>query len=66
MLVTTTYPRLTGKLLVVLADKGERINCALLGGEGGRYWRVPQRTLKLVPADDLRVSDSFRSYLPLT
>lgn len=28
-----------GDVFVVIADKYERVNCAKVGGDGGRYWR---------------------------
>jgi hypothetical protein len=40
------YP--DGQLFVVLADKGTHLNVAKLGGDGGRYWRLPADTLTLV------------------
>lgn len=47
--------RLDGKpgVFVVLADKFERINCAPLGGDSGRYWRAPRATVTPVPADEV-------------
>jgi hypothetical protein len=35
-----------GALLIVIADKGEKVNVTLLGGNGGGYWRMPRRSLE--------------------
>ena len=32
-------------LLVALVDKGDKINAARLGGDNGRYWRLPRAML---------------------
>jgi len=40
-------------LFVVLVDKGKRVNVAVLGGEQGRYWRVPPSSLAGVSLADL-------------
>lgn len=43
-----------GLLYVVLADKGVRVNIALLGGdEKGRYWRAPRSGLTVIPREEL-------------
>jgi hypothetical protein len=54
-LVRITMGKYEG-LYVVLADKGERVNVAKIGGDGGRYVRAPKgRTLvKVDPADVLK------------
>jgi len=33
---------------VVIADKGQRVNCAVLGGDNDRYWRFPPALLTAV------------------
>ena len=33
---------------VVLKDNGDRVNVALVGGDGGRYWRVPRPAVTVV------------------
>jgi hypothetical protein len=38
-----------GALFIVLADKGDKVNITPLGGDGGRYWRMPPRNLEAVP-----------------
>jgi hypothetical protein len=40
-------------LYAVLADKGEKVNVALLGGDGGRYVRASRRSLKKLSLADL-------------
>lgn len=39
---------------VVIADKFDRINVALLGGEGGRYWRQPRATITPWTPDEVQ------------
>ena len=46
-LVRITEGRYVG-LYVVLADKGEKVNLVLLGGDNGRYVRMPKRSGSLV------------------
>lgn len=36
-------------LYVVIADKGDRVNLAKLGGDSGRYYRAPRATVTTVP-----------------
>lgn len=48
-------------LLVVIADKFEKANCVLLGGDPsgkGRYWRIPATWVQVIdPASvEIRVS----------
>lgn len=44
-----------GKLYAVIADKWDKINIALLGGDGGRYWRAsPSQVTVVDPAEVLR------------
>jgi hypothetical protein len=45
--------RMAGKILVVLADKGDKVNAADLGGDEGRYWRIVRRNLEPVTLADL-------------
>jgi hypothetical protein len=50
---TLVRSRLIGDgLFVVLADKGERVNIARIGGDGGRYYRAPRSTVTVVPVPD--------------
>lgn len=49
-LVRITEGRYVG-LYVVLADKGEKVNLVLLGGDNGRYVRMPKRNGSLVKVD---------------
>ena len=39
----------TGDHLVVLRDKDDRVNVTHLGGDDGRYWRMPPRHLSIAP-----------------
>jgi hypothetical protein len=44
-----------GSLFVVIADKFDKVNIALLGGDDGRYWRaLPQNLTVVAPSDVLR------------
>lgn len=43
----------TGDVFVVIADKGERVNCATPGGDDGRYWRWPRALITPVSAADV-------------
>lgn len=36
-------------VFVVLADKIDRVNIAKIGGDGGRYYRVPRSSVTVVP-----------------
>lgn len=52
-LVRSSVPRMKGRLYVVLADKGEKVNVAQLGGADGlRYWRCPPSMLTRVDLAD--------------
>jgi hypothetical protein len=48
-------------LYIVLADKGERINIMVLGGQGGRYLRVPRRNLAAVDASTVSLTEAVRT-----
>jgi hypothetical protein len=50
-LCVSSHKDASGKLLVVTADKWEKINCVELGGRGGRYWRLPYQTVTPLDAD---------------
>lgn len=41
------------QLYVVIADKGDKVNIARLGGDDGRYWRAQPVNLTIVPLADL-------------
>ena len=43
----------TGDLLVVLADKGQKINCTRPGGAEGSYWRLLPRTVEVVATNEV-------------
>ena len=53
-LVRVTVGRYVG-LYVVLADKGDRVNLARLGGDEGRYVRHPHRGLLKVEPEDVLI-----------
>ena len=40
-------------VFVVIADKVDKVNVARLGGDGGRYWRIPPAALTVVPVAEL-------------
>ena len=44
-------------LYVVIADKGERVNIARLGGDNGRYVRMTRNGLKKMSLDELLFGD---------
>jgi hypothetical protein len=51
---TQAPPKARGSLFVVIADKGAKVNIAVLGGDQGRYWRVGnRRNLEVVPVSEL-------------
>lgn len=39
--------------VVIKADGGDRVNVVALGGDGGRYWRVPVSDLTVVPIGEI-------------
>lgn len=49
--VTWNSPQAGGDLFVVLADKGQKVNIAKLGGDNDRYWRVSNRRSLTVVTD---------------
>jgi hypothetical protein len=51
--VRWTPPKQRPQLFVVLADKGDKVNIAVLGGDSGRYWRAPRAQLIPVPLAEL-------------
>lgn len=40
-------------VFVVLADKFDKINVAEIGGDGGRYWRIPRAGITPLEAADV-------------
>ena len=56
---TGTWNQLkTNTVMVVIADKGDRVNCARLGGDGhGGYFRIGPRNLEAVPNQDVIFDD---------
>jgi hypothetical protein len=40
-------------VFVVIADKVDKVNVAKLGGDNGRYWRLPPAALTVVPLAEL-------------
>lgn len=46
----------TGMLMFVLIDKVEKVNVTLVGGNGGRYWRMPHRNLEAVDQTKVKVT----------
>jgi len=52
-IVTCRIPKIAGELLVVLVDKGDKVNCAPLFGDADRYRRLPPNTLTVVEPAEL-------------
>lgn len=46
-----------GDLLVVIADKWEKVNVTFLGGNDGRYWRMPYRSVEAVEGEVVIVAE---------
>jgi hypothetical protein len=57
-LVRITAGKYAG-LYVVIADKGEKVNVAKLGGDGGRYVRAMRRGLVKVDARDVLIEGAL-------
>jgi hypothetical protein len=64
--IPTSTGTLQDRLLIVLADKGQRVNCVEPGGREDRYWRLPPEALQAVDADALlgTLSDAVRLASP--
>ena len=56
------YPPIKGlapeTVLVCFADKYERVNCTLVGGDpSGRYWRIPAYEVEVIDPATVRPGD---------